>query len=258
MERLDNTIANIESVTQNIKDGKGVAGQLLSDERLGQKIGDTVEDLSNFANRLTGLETEVSVKSDYLVYQDDAKITVGLRLIPKPDKYYLIEVVDDPRGDVETIYTQTNPPSAGQPVVQKQIITKEAIKFSVQFAKRYSFLTLRFGLIESSGGLGLDLSFPLKFFWYSKWIEDAIVLKVDAFNFSLESTDYPRLRATLRFTPYEHVYVNIGMDDILNRQNRDVLTNRLVSGRDFFFGAGVYFTDDDLKSILAITGIPSL
>lgn len=258
MEKLDRTIANIEEVTENIKDGKGVIGQLVSDERLGQKIGDTVEDLSNFANRLTGMETEVSVKSDYLVYQDDAKITVGLRLIPKPDKYYLIEIVDDPRGSVDTIYTQTNPPGAGQPVVQKQVITKEAIKFSVQFAKRYSFLTLRFGLIESSGGLGLDLGFPLKFFWYSKWIEDAIVLKVDAFNFSIEAADYPRLRATLRFVPYEHVYINVGMDDILNRQNRDVLTNRLVSGRDFFFGAGVYFTDDDLKSILSITGIPSL
>lgn len=257
LERLDKTLANVEEVTEKIKDGKGVAGQLLVDERLGQKVGETVEDLSNFANRLTGLETEVSVKSDYLVAQDDAKIFVGLRLIPKPDKYYLIELVDDPRGSVDTVYVQTNPPGAGQPVVQKQTITRESLKFSVQFAKRYSFLTLRFGLIESTGGIGLDLGFPLKFFYASKWIEDALVLKVDMFNFSIESIDYPRLRATLRFTPYDHVFVNVGVDDIINRQNRDSLTNRLVSGRDFFFGAGIYFTDDDLKAILSLTGVPT-
>ena len=59
----------------------------------------------------------------------------------------------------------------------------------------------------------------------------------------------------MRFTPFEHVYVNAGMDDILNSPNRDALTNRLISGRDFFVGGGVYFTDADLKSLLPV--IPS-
>lgn len=119
-------------------------------------------------------------------------------------------------------------------------------------------MTLRFGIIESTGGLGLDFTAPLKFFYYSKWIEDALVLKIDAFNFSVTSLTYPRLRAALRFTPYEHVYVTVGVDDILNTPTRDVLTNRLLSGRDFFVGAGIYFTDADLKSLLPVTGIPKL
>jgi phospholipid/cholesterol/gamma-HCH transport system substrate-binding protein len=255
LERLDHVLADVEDVTGKMKEGKGVVGQLVGNERLGQRVSETVEGVADIAQRLTDLQVEVGLRADYLVTQGQAKDVFTVRIIPKPDKYYLLELVDDPRGTVTTTVLQQNPPSTGNPVVQTQTQTTEAIKFSAEFAKRYSFLTLRFGIIESTGGLGADFSVPIKFFYYSKWIEDALVLKVDAFNFSVQSLTYPRIRATLRFTPYEHVYVNIGLDDILNRPNRDVTTNRLITGRDFFFGAGIYFTDDDIKSVLPV--IPS-
>lgn len=256
LARLDRSLANVEQITQDVKAGKGAVGALVANERLGQKLADTVEDVADYAGRLTGMELEVGVKGDYLVNQSAAKTFLQVRITPKPDKYYLLEAIDDPRGAVETVYLQQNPPSAGSPVVQKQTVTTESLKFSAQFAKRYSFLTLRFGIIESTGGVGADLNVPLKFFYYSRWLEDAVVLKVDAFNFSIESLRLPRLRATLRFTPFEHLYVNVGLDDVLNEPNRDALTNRLVSGRDFFFGAGVYFTDSDLKSLLPVLPTP--
>lgn len=256
LARLDRSLENVEKITTDIKDGKGAVGALVVNERLGQKLQDTVEDVADFAGRLTSLELEVGVKADYLFNQAGAKTFLTVRLVPKPDKYYLIEAIDDPRGRVETIYLQQNPPGAGEPVVQKQTITTESLKFSAQFAKRYSFLTLRFGVIESTGGIGADLNVPIRFPWYSRWLEDALVLKVDAFNFSIEALRLPRLRATLRFTPFEHVYVNAGMDDILNSPNRDALTNRLISGRDFFIGAGVYFTDADLKSLMPVLPTP--
>ncbi|MDP3501510.1 MAG: MlaD family protein [Myxococcales bacterium] len=256
LAKLDRTLANVEEVSKNIKDGKGTVGALLSDERLGQKLSDTIEDVSDFAGRLTGMELELGVRTDYLVNQGAAKIFISGRLMPKPDKYYLIEAVDDPRGSVETIILQNNPPAAGEPAVQKQLRTRETLKFSAMFAKRYSFLTLRLGIIESTGGVGLDLNVPIKFFYYSRWLEDALVVKVDAFNFSVEQLTLPRLRATVRFTPFEHVYVNVGIDDALNAPNRDSLTNKLISGRDFFVGAGVYFTDQDLKSLLPLLPSP--
>lgn len=256
LAKLDRSLENIESVTQNVKDGKGALGALVSNERLGQKLQDTVEDVADFAGRLTGLEVEVGIKADYLFNQASAKTFLQVRLIPKPDKYYLLEIIDDPRGSTQTLYVQQNPPTAGQPSVQKQTITTEAIKFSAQFAKRFSFLTLRLGFIESTGGVGADFTLPIRFPWSTRPIEEALVLKVDAFNFSIEALRLPRLRATLRFTPFEHVYVNAGMDDILNSENRDALTNRLVSGRDFFVGGGVYFTDADIKSLLPVIPFP--
>ena len=256
LAKLDRSMTNIETITEDVRHGKGALGALVGNERLGQKLTDTVEDVADYAGRLTGLEVEVGVKADYFVTQSAAKTFLQIRLVPKPDKYYLIEAIDDPRGKVETVYLQQNPPGAGEPVVQKQTITTEGVKFSAQFAKRFSFLTLRFGIIESTGGLGIDLNLAIRFPWYNRWIEDALVLKVDAFNFSIEALRFPRLRATVRFTPFEHVYVNVGVDDILNTQNRDALTNRLISGRDFFVGAGIYFTDADIKSLLPVIPTP--
>jgi phospholipid/cholesterol/gamma-HCH transport system substrate-binding protein len=247
LNRLDNTLANLEEVTGKVAKGEGAAGVLLTDKRMGQKLSDTVEDLSDFAGRLTTLQTEVGMKSDFLFEQGTAKNSLQIRLIPKPDKYYILELVDDPRGVVEQQTVQSNPPSVGQPVTQVQTTTREGLKVSAQFAKRYYFTTIRFGIIESTGGVGADVYWPTT---------DALSLKIDAFNFSVQELRYPRLRVTGRWQPMDHMFINAGVDDIFNRGVRDLATNRLIAGRDIFFGAGIFFTDDDLKAVL--TAAPSL
>lgn len=244
LARLDRTLANVETVTENIKEGKGTVGELLSDERLGKKLGETLEDVSDYASRLTGLQTQVGIKSEYLFSQGRAKDTFELRLVPKPDKYYLLELVDDPRGTVNRVTVQTNPPNVGNPVTQEIRTTTDSLKFSAEFAKRYYFATLRFGLIESTGGLGADLHF----------LNDALTMKFDAFNFSDRELKYPRVRTTAELKLFSHILLTAGADDILNQQVTDSATNRLIAGRDFFLGGGIVFTDDDLKAILTAVG----
>ncbi|HYX91988.1 MAG TPA: methyl-accepting chemotaxis protein, partial [Myxococcaceae bacterium] len=246
LNRLESSLRNIEEITQKVRDGQGVAGKLLTDQRLGQRVGESVEDLSSFADRLTRLQTEVGVKSEFLVAQGSAKNTLAVRLIPRPDKYYLLEVVDDPRGTVAQETVQTNPPAAGIPATQVRTVRSEGLKFSAEFAKRYYWLTLRFGIIESTGGLGADAHF----------FEDALSLKVDAFNFSIKELTYPRIRTTLRLQAFGHLFATAGADDLFNQQIRDPLTGRLIAGRDIFVGGGIYFTDDDLKAIITATGVP--
>jgi phospholipid/cholesterol/gamma-HCH transport system substrate-binding protein len=242
LTRLNTTLANFQELSEKVKNGDGLAGKLLADDRLGQKLGETVEDVSDFANRLTRLQTQVDVKSEYLFAAGSAKTTLGVALVPKPDKYYLLEVVDDPNGDVNTQYVQNNPPAQGQPATQTQTITSNAVKFSVEFAKRYYFATFRVGIIESSGGGGLDLNF----------LNDRLKLKTDVFDFSVASLRFPRVRATLQASAFNHIYISGGVDDILNDPVHDTVTNRLISGRTPFVGAGLFFTDDDLKAILPV------
>lgn len=247
LDRLEGSLRNLEVITENVREGEGVVGKLLTDKRLGQRVSESVEDLSAFSDRLTRMQTEIGVKSEYLFAQGNAKNTLALRLIPRPDKYYLLEVVDDPRGTVEQEIVQSNPPEAGSPATQVRTVRSEGLKFSAQFAKRFYWLTLRFGVIESTGGIGADAHF----------FDDALSLKVDAFNFSVAELTYPRIRTTLRLQAFGHLFATVGVDDLLNNEaTRDVLSNRLISGRDYFVGAGVFFTDDDLKSIVSVTGVP--
>ncbi len=257
MKRLDATLANLEDVTRRVKEGQGALGTLVSDERLGQKISETVEDVSDFAQRLTQIQTEIAIRSEYQLSTRMAKNALGVRIIPKPDKYYLLEVVDDAHGSVETVLVQNEPPSAGEPATQRRTVTTDSLKLSAQLAKRYANTTLRFGIIESKGGVGVDVAFPLKYFWHSRWIEDALTLKLDAFDFSLGGAHHPHLRATVRLVPYEHVFVAAGVDDALSSPALDPSSGRVIKGRDFFLGAGIYFTDDDLKAVLSAAPLPS-
>lgn len=247
MAKLDRNLANLEEVTSRLKEGKGTVGALLADERMGQKVTETVEDLADFAGRLTRMQTEVGIRSEYLLAQGAGKNIFTLRIIPRPDRYYLLEAVDDPRGTVETVLVQNNPPATGEPATQIQRVTRDSLKFTLQFARRYYFATFRMGVMESTGGLGADLHF----------LDDALTLRLDAFNFSVEALAAPRLRATLRLQLFDHLVATAGVDDILNRQVRDSVSNRLILGRDFFVGAGVYFTDDDLKALIPIIPIPT-
>ena len=241
-DRLDRSLSNLEQITQRINEGKGAIGALVSDERLGQKLGETVEDVSDFTSRLARLQVEVGVKSEYLYSQGSSKFSLGLKFIPKPDKYYLIELVDDPRGLVTNEVIQRNPPGTEEPATQNVRTTKEQLKISAEFAKRYYFATFRFGIIESSGGLGVDLHF----------LNDALSVRTDAFDWSLQELRFPRLRTAIRFQAFQHLFATVGMDDILNRQVRDFTTNKLISGRDVFFGGGIFFTDEDLKAVLTV------
>jgi phospholipid/cholesterol/gamma-HCH transport system substrate-binding protein len=241
VDRLDKSLTNLEEITTRVNEGKGTVGTLLSNERLGQKITETVEDVSDFANRLTRLQIEVGIKSEYLFSQGSTKNSLAVRLIPKPDKYYLLEFINDPRGFVSTDIIQRNPPGTEEPATQVQRITRDQLKISAEFAKRYYFATLRFGIIESTGGLGADFHF----------LNDALSFRFDAFNFSAEELRYPRLRAAVRVQAFQHLFATAGVDDIFNRQLRDLATNRLIAGRDFFMGGGVFFTDDDLKAVFS-------
>jgi phospholipid/cholesterol/gamma-HCH transport system substrate-binding protein len=246
LDKLQNSLTNLEEITAKVRDGEGVAGKLLTDERLGQKVSESVEDLSSFADRVTRLQTEVSVRSEYLMSQGTSKNALAIRLIPRPDKYYLLEIVDDPRGVVEQQVVQNNPPQVGQPAEQLQTVRKEGLKFSAQFAKRFYWTTLRFGLIESSGGIGADFHF----------FNNHVTLSTDAFNFSVQEVSFPRVRSSLKFSVFNHLFASAGVDDLLNPQVRETGSNKLIAGRDYFMGGGIYFTDEDLKAILTTTGVP--
>ncbi len=244
LEKLERTLANAEEITGKVKRGEGAAGKLISDPRLGE----SVEEVAEFADRLSRLRTEVSVKGEYLMGLKQAKSTVGVRLIPSPDKYYLLEVVDDPRGITETAVVQTAPPSRDDPPTQVQRRTREGLKLSAQLARQFGFATVRFGLIESTGGLGVDLAA----------LDQLFTLKVDAFQFTSLDARWPRLRAALRVAPSEHLFATVGMDDMLNAPLRDPTGTQLLShGREVFVGGGVFFTDEDLKALITVVRLPS-
>lgn len=236
---LERAASNIESITARIDRGEGALGKLVSDEELGEQVALAVEGVSDYVGRLRALQLELSVRSKYLFRAEAAKNIVGLKVAPAPDKAFLFEVVDDPLGFIHTESVVRSPPGRDEAANQEVRTTTDTLKFSAQFARRYSFLNLRFGLIESTGGLGGDA------FLFG----DRATVRVDAFDLANPLQRYPRVRASVDLLLIPHLFVFGGVDNVFNGAQYDLLTGRLVLGRDAFVGGGLFFTDEDLKTL---------
>ena len=237
LQRLNSTLDNLKSITGKIDKGKGSIGKLVNDDKLVNNIEEVVTDAGDIVKRVSTMQTRVELSSEYYFEQQALKHYLRLRLQPREDKYYLLELVDDPRGKTTTTstVTQTNDPGAPPVVHETSSSTTEELKFSFQFAKRWYFLTGRFGVIESTGGLGVDVEL----------FGDSLKFGADLFDFS--SDEAPRMRLLANYEFYKHFYVSAGVDDVFNS-----------AGFDWFLGGGIRFTDDDLKALLTVAPTPSL
>jgi phospholipid/cholesterol/gamma-HCH transport system substrate-binding protein len=249
LRRLNASMEQIEKVATNVGQGKGVAGKLLADERLGEKLSGTIESVSDYYDRLFKLQLKVNLRSEWLKNQTGAKTYAGFTLVPRPDKYYMFEIVSDPRGiNTQTVETLTSQSAAGTTTTTTtKILNEQRVSFSLQFAKRYGPLALRIGLIESSGGAGADLHL----------LDDALKLSVSIYQFARpDRPTFPRAKLWADYTFLRYLYVTTGTDDFLNtwKAGRYPGGPKFSIGQDIFFGGGIVFTDDDLKALISVAG----
>jgi phospholipid/cholesterol/gamma-HCH transport system substrate-binding protein len=247
VEKLSGSLEKLDQVMGKVSEGKSVAGRLLVDERLGRRVGDAAEGLADQLDRIYKLQIQVQLRSEWLLNQAGAKAYFGVKLLPRPDKYYIFEIVSDPRGvDATTSYTTTvrDPVTlTDQTTTSTQTVHENRLTFTLQIAKRYGPITFRGGIIESSGGVGSDLHL----------FKDALQLSVSIYQFSRPYQDvYPRAKIFLNYYFLQHFYATAGSDDFLNswRAGRYPGGPKFSVGTDVFFGAGLFFTDDDLKTLI--------
>ena len=116
------------------------------------------------------------------------------------------------------------------------------LKFSAYLAKRYGPISGRFGILENTGGFGIKLHL----------LNDALTISADAFEFANPLKDRPRVKVYADYRFLDHLLVTVGGDDVANKPFTDTIyTTRIISGRDYFLGAGFFFTDDDIKLLVA-------
>jgi phospholipid/cholesterol/gamma-HCH transport system substrate-binding protein len=165
----------------------------------------------------------------------DKTIVVGLNIQPGPDRYYLLQIVDDPKAEFVRTDTLTSVGGGTATATTTQSAYHNQIKFSAQFAKNFYDLTLRAGLFENSAGVGFDYYFMNK----------KLRLTTEAFKFG--RTEGVDLRAYARYKFYSIFYAVAGGDDILNTKGNEYTGTRASA----FFGLGLDFTNDDVKLLMS-------
>lgn len=250
MTELNRSLSSLSEVAGRVERGEGTVGRLLTDENMADKVEAAVAGASDFVTSLTSLETHVDIGSWYNGNRGAATTTLSLRLQPKPDKFYLLEVVSD-GGALERL---TERGRDGEIIRESIAESDNQLRISAMFAKRFfDFLVLRVGMIETSGGVGANLFF----------LDNRIELRTDLFNIGaprdnvtgevLASFYLPRWRTVLKAQPIPHLYVSAGIDDVLNSMGPNgyqPYSSQLGFGFDYFVGVGLTFKDEDLRSIL--------
>ena len=249
LKRLNSSMEQVEKVAKNIGEGKGVAGKLLNDERLGEKLSGTIETVSDYVDRLNKLQIAGEPALGVAAHPERRQDLRRVRAHPAPGQVLPIEIVSDPRGvntqTVEKIDSQT--PAGTASTTTTRTLTEQKVSFSVQFAKRFGPATFRIGIIESSGGGGADLHL----------LDDRLKLSVSLYQFArADRPTFPRAKLWADYSFFKYLYATVGTDDFLNtwRSGRYPGGPKFTIGQDLFFGGGIVFTDDDLKTLFGVAG----
>ncbi len=227
---LQESLDNVASITRKIDEGEGTIGRLINEEETIERLNETIKGVNEFLTTARRLRTFIDYRGEYLIEDDNLKSYLSLRLQPRVDKYYLIGVVDDPQGTTEVtdVYTREN----GETYYAHTEVTERKFKFNLEMAKRFYDLTLRGGIIESTGGVGMDYNL----------LRNRLILSFEAFDFGKESN--PNLQARLSLEPLKHLYRVGGANDFINSEGEP----------RYFFGGGIKFEDKDLKALFGAAG----
>lgn len=165
----------------------------------------------------TTSELQVAMHTDYMMRDQYGKVYLGVNYLPNPETYYMFDLIstDD--------YSQPTLPVKHQ---------KGKTYYSAQYGKRFDDTLLRFGAIESTGGIGMDYFMN----------HDKLKLSAEAFDFNAVDDvrgTHAHLKAQVRYQMLKHLELYGGWDNFLNPQAQNV-----------FLGLGLRFIDNDFKYII--------
>jgi phospholipid/cholesterol/gamma-HCH transport system substrate-binding protein len=233
MGGLDNTLASAGKVMAKIDRGEGTLGKLVNDNTAHTALTDTLEGINKFVRKTEQLKTFIDYRLEWQQEPSEFKHYVNLRLQPAADKYYAIGVVDDPRGRLESSTSTVTVNGTPTTITEERFENK--LKFSALIARRFSGLTVKGGVIESTGGLGMDYEL----------LKDRLTVGADAWDFSRKDLP-PHLKLYGNYDIFKNLFVTGGVDDVLASER---------NLRTLFLGFGIKFADEDLKTVLGAVPI---
>lgn len=270
LDKINHALDRAGGIVDDVAEGKGTVGKLLTDDTIARNVTDITEDATAFAKTLFRLQTNVDIREEYNFLANSWKTYLSLKLQPRPDKYYMIELVDDPRGNRQYTHTlqQTTVTGVDGKTSMPATLNTDTwtrtkdFRVTFMFAKRVQWkgvgFTGRLGIKESTGGFGGDIDF-----WKQRFL-----LRIDLFDFA--GNQYPRLKVLAALELFKHVWLAAGIDDPLNatRNGKEAIygptgitcgtgitpASWCQGGFDFFAGLQLSFNDEDLRSLLAVGG----
>ncbi|MBG09387.1 MAG: hypothetical protein CME68_11550 [Halobacteriovoraceae bacterium] len=224
MGHLENLSTDMKEIISDVKKGKGTFGSLLRDGELADEVKEAISSVNKLVSKVDSIRTELSLFSG-VDTTEGALSSLKLSVFSSPERLYELGITTSKEGiEKETKKTVVTNGVSSETVTKS--VDKNTFKFNAMLGRKIQNWIFRGGVIESTGGVGVDY---LKNDWGSK--------------FSMEVFDYSESKgANLRLSSetqmWNVIYGKTTLDNVFN------------DGRSATVSAGLKFNDEDLKGLL--------
>jgi len=241
------TLAKLEDAIEQLRDqmmrmnrGEGSVGSLLNDPKYADELISMLKNVNRLVGKAGDVQFIVDMGGQQLPAYDRSRSWFLLSIWPDPDRYYRLGLSVDPRGK-STVTTITTTAGGSTSTSQVEQVERSGLNLNVMFGKVFMRrVDLSVGVLYGDGAGSLALNFG------PHDRENMIVLRSDVYTRLSGQTSLVDYRGTLiikplRTKPFGSLYAMGGLESI-----------RKVNGDTaYFFGAGLTFSDDDIKLLFA-------
>ncbi len=237
--KLQATVDNMNAITGQIRKGEGTIGKLVKSEETDKNLNDAlvavkdgVKSLTTSMDTVKKWDVDLGLRGEYLSRFEKTQGFFTFDLIPRDKpRFYRLEISSEPFGirkETTHYVTVRFPDGHTESLLVNDVEYKQdTAAISAEVAFRLGQFTGRAGVIENTGGVGVDY----------QTLKNRLMLSAQFWNFSRADLN-PQAKITGRYYFSPSVFLTGGWNDFLNTKNH------LDSA---FVGAGVRWGDNDAK-----------
>lgn len=252
LSRMDPVVRDLTEVLQRVNEPgedeePGVLSRLINDPELADDMENAAQSGAAFLRDATRMKVLLGLRGEYNIFTRAQRFFVTAEIRPRPGFFYYFEIERGPQGGPLDVTLEDD--GAGN--YTRRIDLDAGSRFTAQFGKQLGPMSLRGGLKSSTFGVGADLSLAGR-------------LKLSADLSGGSFSDQPNLKLSAALAVFRSLYLLAGIDNVLTApgylpispSGPDVpmVLDRLRYGRDYFLGANLVFTEDDLAMLLRVYG----
>ncbi len=231
LDKADTAVTDLKIIIADLKDGKGTVGKLLRDDAVVDQVSQTLSSVNRLVNRINNIEADIGLSTGANT-RTGTDTRFDMDIYPAPERFFRLGIVTNefgPESQTETdTYTTTN--NGNEVHVNKRQVDHSSFKFNFQIGRRIQRFGLRAGLIESTGGVGLDYFLP-------DW---GIRTGMELFDYQKEAG--PNLRLMTEIKLWNVLFARVAGEDLVSKSGDQSAT----------FSLGLRFTDQDLAALIGI------
>ena len=254
-------ISSLKSVSNKVDQGEGLLGKLIHDEAVFNDIKAVTGSVRDNFKKFDDIHVEINAHGETMTNPVDCychrnnKGYLDFRMYMTPSWFYNIQLVTSEQGWPDRVYrhdiylnkncAEMDPDDITlddgnikvAPNIDSVCVKRNATRFDIQVGKTFDWgLSLRAGTFESTFGFAADLKLPINSDVF-KWVTSLELYDFHGAN-RLVCDRRPHLKWINSMYLFDTIYLTVGADDIVSRCNKAA-----------FWGAGLCFTDDDLKHV---------